>query len=199
MEKLENLATVTAGHPFRGAIRPVEEGNGLVVQMKDVGVDQNVEWDRLVRTLVKGRKQPDWLQKDDIIFLARGNNNFAIWLPEVPVKAVCSPHFFVIRVHDERFLPAFVAWQLNQEPAQRHFNVTAAESSQRSIPIRELKSIELIHLSIEQQANIVALQSGYAREKAAYLRLIDNRQRELKAIAQHFLKGSYGERCSTRG
>jgi hypothetical protein len=83
-----------------------------VVHIRDADADKGIDWPALVRTELQGRKDPDWLRTGDILFAARGNRNFAVCVGEPPLKAVCSPHFFLVRVNrDSAATPEFLAWR----------------------------------------------------------------------------------------
>lgn len=186
--KLGDIADVFSGHPFRGAVAHAENGNGAVIQMKDVGRHSDIDWESLVLTEIKGRKEPNWLKSGDAVFLSRGVHYFSTYIETVESKTVCSPHFFVVRVHDERFLPGFISWQLNQSAAQSYFSENAVGSGQQNVPIGVLKNIELILLPIEQQLKIVELQAGAIGERRLYFDLIANREKQLDTLAEQVLR-----------
>lgn len=94
MQRLIELVDIRPGYPFRGKVAEVPDGQARVVQMKDVDESGYIYWDGLVSTDLKGRKEPDWLQVDDVLFLLRGNSNYALVLRESPFLMVASPHFF---------------------------------------------------------------------------------------------------------
>ena len=188
MPKLEEIAKITAGHAFRGAVTPDEEGESLVIQMKDVDSEQLVSWDSLESTNPPGRKEPDWLRCSDIIFLARGRQNYAIHLPEPPrAKLLCTQHFFVIRIVDRRFSPAFVSWQLNQTPAQGHFDRNAAGGKSRNITLATLKSTEIVWANDADQAKVETLNRLVQQEQHLFKRLMTNRKQQISALAQLIL------------
>src|SRR5690349_3395380 len=120
--ELGKVARITAGYPFRGAVRPVPGADAAVVQIKNVDAQTGIDWSAVVKTKLEGRRQPDWLKPGDILFSARGHRNVAVCVDRSSPKAVCSPHFFLIRVRNEKdVLPEFVAWQMNQPHSQRYF------------------------------------------------------------------------------
>ena len=185
---LNEIADIRAGHPFRGAIKEDEQGNAVVIQVKNVDDDGQIDWDNLISTQVAGRKEPEWLKKGDIIFISRGPRITAAAI-ETPVKqAVCSQHFFVINVKNEQVEPAFLAWQLNQSPAQLYFQKSAEGSAQVSIRRSVLEEIPLTFPDLETQRKVIAVAKCALKEKQAHLQLIANRERQLTAIAQKLLK-----------
>lgn len=189
MPKLGDIAEISAGHAFRGAVVPAQEATARVIQMKDVDPERGVGWASLEFSNPPGRKEPDWLRPGDLIFQARGRQNFAVHLAELPPgQIVCTQHFFVIRVADERFGPAFVAWQLNQALAQEHFDRNAAGGKNRNITLATLKSTPIASASVEDQAKIATLMRLVQREKRLIDRFLANRKRQISALAEAVLK-----------
>lgn len=186
---LGSVAHVSSGYTFRGAIKPAEDSDVRVVQMSDVTPDRPIDWSALTRTELPGQREPDWLQSDDIIFVTRGWSNFALHLPVVPVQAVCSPHFAVIRVQHSAISPSFLAWQINQAPAQAFLDSVATGTSQRSIPVSGLKALPVSVLRHQLQERIVQLHEACVREREVYQALVANRETEMRALAAALLGG----------
>lgn len=191
--RLGDIAAVSAGFPFRGAVIAAREGNALVVQMKNVDAEQGVDWASVPRTNLPGKKEPDWLREGDILFAARGSKNYAALIVSPPERAVCSPHFFVIRIrNDAATLPAFVAWLINQTPARKYFEQSATGSYILNIRRQVLESLELVIPPRAQQEIIVALHQAVHSEQKILERLIANRKSQMEAIALG-LQGTLGD------
>lgn len=182
-KNLGSFVEVQAGHPFRGSVPPVEGGNAFALQMRDVSPDGGVDWNGLVRTRIDGRKQPVWLQRGDVLFVARGARNYALCLPEVPKPVVCSQYFFLLRVKSPALLPDFLAWQINRPPAQRYLASNAEGSDQLSIRRGVLENLPLVVPPPEKQRLAVALAETAVVEKKLLEQLIRNRQQQLDALA----------------
>jgi hypothetical protein len=187
-KSLGDLATITAGHPIREAVRDVPGGDIAVVQIKNVGTDTGVNWPAVARTKLGGRRQPDWLKAGDVLFSARGQRNVAVCLDQPPLKAVCSPHFFLIRVKDSKHaLPEFLAWQMNLPHSQRYFAQSATGSYITSIRRQVLEKLPLLIPSLDGQRLLVRLAEAARRERHLMEQLMENRQRELDLVAQKLL------------
>jgi len=188
MQRLIELVDIHPGYPFRGKVAEVPGGRARVVQMKDVDKAGYVYWDKLVRTDLQGRREPDWLQVDDVLFLLRGNNNYALVLRDAPFPVVASPHFFLLRVKSSvPLLPGFLAWQLNQRSAQRYFDASAEGSWQRSIRRGILENLSLAIPDVETQKSVVGLADAVRLEVEAHNELIANRKQMLNSVASKIL------------
>jgi hypothetical protein len=182
---LRDAIDVRSGHPFRGSIEESVDGNAMAVQMKDVDSECGVNWTGVMRTSLVGRKQPDWLKAGDVLFVSKGVRFYAVCIDEPPGPAVCSPHFFHLKVAPHApLLPAFLAWQINQPPFQRQLQQAAEGSSQLSIRRPVLESLTLSMPSLADQHRIVALFELARQERRALHQLIHNREQQLQALAE---------------
>jgi hypothetical protein len=180
---LKDCVDVQAGHPFRGSVPFVEGGNACVLQMRDMQPDGSVAWTRLLRTKVDAAKAVQWLAPGDVVFAARGARNYAVCLSDVAQPTVCAPHFFLLRVKSQRLLPEFLAWQINRPPAQRYLLSNAEGTDQRSIRRPVLEALPLAVPPLPEQRAIVALAEAAVQEERQLHALIQNRQRQLDALA----------------
>lgn len=190
-EMLGNLlkfADIRVGHPFRGSVPEAVDGPVLAVQMRDISVAAGVDWSTALHTKLPGRKQPDWLQPGDILFVAKGGRNFAVCLDEVPGPAVCSQYFFLIRVRNNmQLLPEFLAWQINQVPAQRYLGKNAEGTDQRSIRRGILEALPIAVPAMAQQHTLIGLDQAVRQERQHLECLIRNRQRQMQALSMQLL------------
>ncbi len=187
--RLANLATISAGHPFRGKI-PEKSGSGIrAVQMKDISIEEGVCWDSVVETELSGKKQPDWLMKGDILFAARGARNYAVLIDQVAGKAVSAPHFYILRVNKPSLLPEFLVWQLNQKPLQNYFDRAAQGSFTKSIKRSILEGAETTVPPLDNQKQIVGLHTTLLQEKRLYAQLSINADKLMNSIASKLVAG----------
>ncbi|TXK97494.1 type I restriction endonuclease subunit S [Methylococcaceae bacterium HT4] len=184
--KLYDIADIRPGHPFRGTIAPVAHASAHVVQVRDIDNYNEINAEQLITTKLAGRKQPDWLQTEDILFVAKGAKHFATYVRYLPEYSVCSPHFFIVRLHQaqkKHALPEFISWQLNQLPAQRYFKNSAEGSLYVSIRRKILEDTPITLPPIATQKQIVSLHRAAIKEQKILHQLINNRQQQLKTIA----------------
>jgi|SRR5579862_242699 len=186
--QLKDIASVKAGHPIRGAVTSDTNGDVAVVQIKNVQAETGIDWPVVTRTILEGRRAPDWLEAGDILFSARGHRNIAVCVNEPPLKAVCSPHFFLIRIRNEKqALPEFVAWQMNLPQSQTYFAQSATGSFITSIRRQVLEKTRLLLPSIEKQRLLVRFSQAAQHEKELMKRLMENRRQELNIVATKLL------------
>ena len=185
---LNEIADVRLGHPFRGAVPEVESGSARVVQIRDLSRDGLRNCDGLLRTELEGRKDPDWLQDQDVLFVAKGANAYAAPVLRAPERTVCSQHIYVVRVREpDHMLPAFLAWQLNQSPAQRYLRQSAEGSHHLSIRRSVLDATRIQIPPLEQQRAVIELERLARAEREVMHSLIKNRESELAIFAERLL------------
>lgn len=183
-ESLGDIAAISAGYPLRGAVDELEAGNVAVVQMRNVDLESGVNWSEVRRVALPSKRPPAFLDAGDIIFTTRGARNIAFALDAVEGEAVCSPHFFVIRVSDKsRIEPKFLAWQINQRAAQEYFQREATGSHILNIRREVIEAVPVTIPPVETQHVIVALADAARAERAALTQLIENRNQQIEAIA----------------
>lgn len=186
---LKDLATVAAGYPFRSAIRDEPGGDIFVVQMRNTAVVSGVDWASAAQIKLPEKRPMRWLEDGDVIFAARGANNYAVHIERPPERAVCSPHFFVLTgVDNTRALPAFIAWQINQKFVQKQLDASATGSHIRNIRRQALETLRLAIPSIENQSAIVEFAKAANTERLLFERLVSNRQQQLDALALGLFK-----------
>lgn len=186
---LGDVASIRQGHPFRGAIGAVPEGPVQVIQLKNITADGLHERDHLLRTALRTRKPPDWVQDQDVLIAARGNHPLAMLLHNPPESTVCSPHIYVLRVCTPNLLPAFLAWQLNQRTAQTYLHQQAAGSRQQSLRKTAVAQLPVHLPPLVQQRRIVGIASAAQAEQRCLEELIHLRQQEIAVVAEQVLQG----------
>jgi hypothetical protein len=186
--ELASVLEIWLGHPFRGAIPEIQNGDVRVIQLRDLSRTGLRDCDALLTTTIDGRKEPDWVRDQDLVFVPRGRSNYAALVSNPPPRTVCSPHLYLMRVkRPDWLLPGFLAWQLQQPPAQRHLRLAAEGTLQVSIRRSELEKLAVRVPPIAQQRNVLELQRVAAAERSTYEALIKNREDELAAIAEQLL------------
>ncbi len=166
----------------------VDGGNARALQMRDLTPEGISDWHAMTQTGIDIARSEQLLRPSDIVFVARGVRNYAVCISEVPLAAVCSQYFFLIRLTTDRLLPEFLAWQINRAPAQRYLASNAEGSDQLSIRRGVLEDMPVAVPSLAQQQAIIALANDVIAEKHHLEALIYNRQQQQDAIARQLHK-----------
>lgn len=181
---LGDVATISAGHPVRGAIEHLDAGDVFVLQMRDVDWVRGVNWEGAARIAPPGKREPDYLFPGDIIFTSRGGRYQAITIAEVPAPAICAPNLFIIRVKKQgSILPDYVSWYMNSRPCQMYFQRSATGTNILNIRREFIEQLVLPVPSLVMQKTIVDLYAVARRERELLYSLIINRDQQMEALA----------------
>lgn len=186
--QLKAVADIRQGYPFRGSIPEIRDGTIRVIQIKDLTQVGLKSCDALLKTEIESGKEPDWLRNEDVVFAGRGLNTLAMAVAPVSPRTICSPHLYVFRIKESSsLLPEFLAWQLNQQPAQKYLAQVAEGTHQLSIRRSELEQLEIRIPTMAQQRSVIELARVANAERQTLQALIDNRKAELSAVAEKLL------------
>ncbi len=196
LTSLASVCEILPGYPFRGKVPEAEGSDIRVVQIKDVSVELGIRWDGCQTTTLTGKKDPGWLRPGDVLFVAKGNRNFAVSvdhsIEQAAIQAVAAPVFYLLRCHTQ-LLPEYLAWWLNQEPSQRYFEQNAEGSQVKSIRRSVLAETPLALPALRQQAALAALQQNLRQQQQTLQQLISNGVQLQRRIANDFLAAATGD------
>ena len=143
-QKLEDIALVRSGYPFRKSVEAIDNGWVRAIQIKDVSKD-GVDWNSVAHTELPGGMPTYWLESGDMLFMSRGKNNYTVPLRNVAEGAtICTSHFFYIKIETENIISDFLNIQLNTKPLQEYFTKHAKGAGKKHIPRDVLKSVEIV-------------------------------------------------------
>src|SRR5579859_3694847 len=98
MVNLTSLLTgIYAGFSFRNKVTDEPGSDLFFIQMKDLENDYASINPRLTPIRSKGIKNRFYLERGDVLFVAKGSNNFAVEYQLDLPKAIASSAFFVLR------------------------------------------------------------------------------------------------------
>lgn len=189
-KNLASVADVKTGFPLRKAAKEDRLGNAILVQMKDVDPLDGVDWNEAIRISTEGKRNPDWLRENDVLFVGRGSRFFAVHIKKVKEHSVASPHFYVLRNKKaEKTLPEFLTWYLNSQAAQRFFAATREGSSLPYISRKTLDMLPIQLPDIETQKRIVNAYECWRKQKQLLEELTETKDAYINALLEQTLQG----------
>lgn len=175
--RLSEFVTINTGYPFRGAI-PVQAGSRVrVVQMRDVSKENGINITSAVECLIEPKREPDWLQINDIIICGRGYNHDAALVTAEHIavtKLLAAPQFYVLRVSTPALLAPFLVWQLNQLPIQQYFKTESEGTFLPSIRKAVLANTPIVVPPLATQHRIIALINNLQQQRTTLAHLLSN-------------------------
>jgi hypothetical protein len=195
---LREVTDITAGYAFRDRIKAVSGGPVRLLQMKDISQNGDILWQNVLQTTVEKARYLDYLKLGDILFLARGNHNYAVLIDSIPYDNVIVPnHFYILRCREKSLLPAYLVWCLNQAPCQLYFNKSAEGSAAKTLRRTALEAVEIAIPNIQTQQIIIAAANNQQQQLIRLKQLIDNDTQLMNTIA-HDLWHQPGEQHHDR-
>lgn len=181
--RLADACTIHTGYTARGRLEPAVIGGVLAIQLRDISPEGALDPKRLTRVQLDGLAERYFVRAGDVVFRSRGERNTASALDNrlrEPALAVLP--LMVLRPKRDVVMPEYLAWAINQPPAQRHFDSTARGTNIRMIPRSSLDDLELEVPDIETQKKIVAVDALAEQERTLSLRAVDARRKMIGLI-----------------
>lgn len=188
--KLNTIASVQVGQSFRSRLEREETGGVAVIQMKDLTGDNRVKLDNLTMVALKALPAQHQIQKGDLVFRSRGQNNTAVCLDKDIGPAVVAAPLMKISLGSERILSEYLLWYLNQPVSQSYFRQHSEGTAQKKISKPVLENLPVDVPSIEYQQQIVALANLAHQEQGLLTELAERRQRYMQGILMQMASGA---------
>jgi hypothetical protein len=180
--KLHNLADVQSGYQFRGRVEPHPQGDISVIQVKDLRDDVVLHTDGLIKVKLDKDPAAYLVQEGDVLFLSRGHRLFATAITKPLHRAIVPGYFFIIRLRDSGVLPEYVAWYINQPPAQNRLKPSHAGTHMPIVPKSAFDELEIDVPPLNIQRAIVALDQLSRKERHLCAELEQIRRQMIETV-----------------
>ena len=182
--KLNKIAKIQSGYISRSRIVPNEDGKCLLIQAKDVDVDHlSYRTDALVRFTPKLSGKDWFLKPGDILFMARGSRNFSVLIDKLPDSVLAAASFFIVRVSNDKILPEFLYWYLNQTPVENYLKRFSGRGVHMPVVRRTvLESIDIPLPPINTQKQVSEINKLLQKEQELYKKLAEKRKNLMTGI-----------------
>ena len=175
--QVSGISTIHTGYTTRSRLEKVDRGGLLAIQLGDLSSDGRVNPERLTRVRLDDLPDKYLVSAGDVVFRSRGERNTAFALDarfKEPALAVLP--LFVLRPKVDIVLPEYLAWAMNQPPAQRHFDSFARGTGLRMVPRSSLDTLDIDVPDLETQRKIVSIDALAERERALSVLAADKRR-----------------------
>ncbi len=163
---LSRVCTIQTGFTARGRLDPAEHGNVLALQLRDVTPRGRIVFNNLTRIHLHPVPERYLVRTGDVVFRSRGERTTAAVIDaSFPVPALAVLPLMILRPDPQVLSGAYLAWVINQEPAQRHFGESAQGTSLRMVSRSSLEKLKITVPEIEMQQRILQLDALAERER----------------------------------
>ncbi len=181
-ETIREIADIQIGYQFRGKAEADPQGTHKVIQIRDFDELLGLRTENLLSARLKGDAGRYVVKENDVLFLSRGHKNNAIAINTPLVNTVAASYFFILRIKQDRVLPDYLAWYINQAPAQEYLHSVARRGTH--IPLVPLSAFNDLAVDIpdtETQRRIVEVDRLFERENQLTMQLQERRSQLIKA------------------
>ncbi|UNK78057.1 hypothetical protein MNQ96_10710 [Sphingopyxis granuli] len=176
--RLPDVCTIHTGFTARGRLEPAVKGGVLAIQLRDISPDGLIDPERLTRVQLDGLPERYFVQAGDVVFRSRGERNTASALDErLPERALAVLPLMVLRPKLGVITSEYLAWVVNQPPAQRHFDSAARGTNIRMIPRPSLDDLAIDVPDLLTQKRIVEIDALAERERGLSLSAAELRRK----------------------
>lgn len=164
-KRISHIAEIKSGYLFKESLKSDKEGNVGVIQLKDVndrGVLNSRELQRINSDKISSE---NFLVLGDVLFKAKTNHPVAAVVKEQLPSTIATAHYFIISVKKADVLPGYLAWYLNQRPAQIYFDRNAGGTRIQVINKQLLGELEIVVPDLRTQAKIAKIYELHQREQ----------------------------------
>ena len=122
------------------------------------------------------------LQTGDVLFLAKGANNFAFSISNIPDYSMAAGYFFVLRPN-KSILPDYLAWMLNHPQSLTEIHRQVASGARIPVVRKSvLAELPIPVPALSTQKAIVELNSLQKQERQLMRELIEEQEKLCAAI-----------------
>lgn len=166
LEQLENIADVQLGLTLRGrdASRPCPGGKLQLIRIGDLTPEGRIDTPAPHLIGVSPDSvRPYLLEPGDVLVANRGQRaTAALFLQDNP--AVVGTQFAIIRPKRDRILNSYLHWYLNRPETQTALLAKARGTYVRSVPVTELRKLEIQVPPLRVQQQLVELEELHQTE-----------------------------------
>lgn len=182
-KKITEIADIQLGYQFRKKLEPADDSTNWVIQIRDFDENHTLRKNDLSRVRINTPGEKYMINKGDVLFLSRGHKNWAAPIIDDLTSTVAVSHFFVIRLKNPNVLPEYLAWYINQAPAQEYLhNIARRGTHMPLIPLSAFVNLKVTLPDVETQKKIVELGNLMEKEKQLLSSLQEKRTRLINAI-----------------
>lgn len=190
MRKLiKDIADVQMGYSFRSRLEIKVDGELSVIQMKDLGDDNRVDFSNIQKIDIDAFDDKHFVRQGDLIFRSRGMTNTAVILDFEPDAAIVAAPLLRIRVDKERILPEYLCWFINQRSSQQYLMIRREGTHGGMISRQTLENLEIDIPALEKQKKIIDIINLHTHRQNLEKKRINMQEQEMNALLLKFAQG----------
>lgn len=188
MKKVAECAEVLPGFALKARAEHEPEGAYQVVMAKHLSDCMPYRYidEHELRMSPAGSPENYRVQKGDVLFISRGVRNCAAVIESVPENTIASATFYILRAHPV-IDPAYLAWCLNQSPAQAQIGQIRTGAGTPIVQRHVLGDIQIPVPPLKEQKYIVELGALMAAELDICKKLLEATETYQRMVGQKII------------
>lgn len=186
--KVKEICSVSSGVYSQSG----QLGNAIYLQANYFDEYGNMEEYIKPNLVLDDKTRKHLLDEGDVLFAAKGMNNFAVSVKNKMGACVASSTFLVLRIKEEfrkLILPEYLVWFLNHPNTQVNLKAKAIGTGLPSISKKALEKIEIEVPSMTTQQNIIIIDELRKREKQLRIKIEGLREKQVQHLLYHLTTG----------
>lgn len=179
--ELSSLVSVQIGYQHRERLEQWSEGNYRFIQIKDFDDHRQLLQGQLFRVTPKRIEERYIVKQGDVLFLSRGHKLFASAVTDPLKDTIAAYYFYILRLETPHLLPEYLAWYINQQPAQAFLETNMRGSYMKMIPKHAIGHLPVEIPSLDTQRRILALNNLRIQEQE----LVNEISRKRNQLVEH--------------
>lgn len=182
-KNITEITDIQLGYQFRKKIEPADDGTIRVIQIRDFDENHILNKENISRVRIDKPMEQYLIQKGDVLFLSRGTRNWTAAIGDDLQDTVAVSHFFVIRMRNKAVMPEYLAWYINQPPAQEYLHNIARRGTH--MPLVTLSAFKGLFIEIPDMAtqhSIIELSKLIEKERILNITLQEKRSLFINAV-----------------
>ncbi len=175
---LKSVVNILVGYQSRARIAHSPAGTHRLILGCDFHSRDHLCTDSLLTFNPDRDPAPYTIKPGDVLFQARGSEHFAYCIAEPPPNTLAASSFYILRPHHKGLNPHYLAWWINQPPAQHYLQAESQSASMPFVSKTILSRLEIRIPDIQTQENIHCVHVLMQKE-TALRRVIAARRRYL--------------------
>jgi hypothetical protein len=179
---LRTVAAIQVGYQAKAGIKERVRGTHRLIQSKDFDSSHRLRSEKLTAFFPERRPGTYAVHKGDVLFQARGMVHFACYIEDDLNDTLAAGSFYILRTKSKDLLPQYLAWWLNQTPAQAFFLAQARRGRISFISKETLSRLQIQIPSLIVQKKVVKIVMLLKHEQLLMDRLFSLRSHMVKTI-----------------
>ncbi|MFI8714530.1 restriction endonuclease subunit S [Brevibacillus brevis] len=117
--------------------------------------------------------------------------NTAVFVDEQYYGLLVPSSFAIIKVNQLMCMPEYLAWYLNSDEVKKEFERSQAGTRIPTTNKNVLETLQISLVTLEKQEAIMELFKLHQKEKALYIKLIQEKEHWFKALSKKITEGLY--------